>query len=208
MVAQFFKKNALIALALVFALSLDAKKTKKIQVLVNPDDSAFLFYGNNGGGSIGTNVFAPRTAGGYYYLNGMIYPGGTIDREDDCFSTSEDTIGEFFCVANLISDLTFDGNFPAQGTLVEDVRWDFYFNEECDDQANNIIAFGKVLAGVFQPNSVGFSGEGMPVIGSKCNDDENHIKSAKAYFNNFSVCTAGPQILIEIEFEDKIEYKD
>lgn len=208
MITQFFKKNALIAIALILVASIEAKKTKKIQVLVNPNDNAFLFYGNNGEGSIGTNVFAARVAGGYYYLNGQIYPEGTIDHTDNCFFTDEDSIGEFFCVANLLSDLSFNEFFPAEGTIVEDVRWDFYFNENCEGQANNLVAFGKVLAGQFVPGAIGFSGTGMPVIGTKCNDDENHIKSAKAYFNNFASCEAAPQILIEIEFEDKIEYKD
>ena len=208
MISQFFKKSSLLALALLFvaSISADHKKTKKIQVLVDPSSNSFFFFGNNGGGTIGTNVFAPRTAGGYYYLNGQIYPEGTINRNSTCYTTTKASIGEFICDANLLSDLTFDPNFPAQGTIVEDVRWDFYFSKDCDGQANNLVAFGKVLSGVFQPNSIGFSGAGMPVIGTKCNDDENFIKSAKAYFNNFVSCEAGPQILIEIEFDEEIVY--
>jgi len=207
MITSFFKKNTLFAAALLFfvALNADHKKTNKIQVLIDPSANSFFFNGFNGT-SIYNNVFGPRVAGGYYYLNGMIYPEGTIDHNSTCFSTSKPSLGQFICVANLIANLSFDQNFPVE-TYVEDVRWNFYFDKDCDNEANNIIAFGKVFSGNFTPNAIGFHGAGMPVIGSKCNKELNSIKLANAYFNNFISCSSGPQILIEIEFEDKIEYK-
>lgn len=213
MFIHFIKKSSVLAMGLLFFVALNAdhtEKTKKIQVLVDPSADWFMFEGFNGS-VIGDNVFAPRVAGGYYYLNGKIYPKDTIDREDTCFSADEeDSIGEFVCIAHLVNDLSFDQDFPID-TYVEDVRWDFYFDKKCDDAANNIIAFGRVFSGNFANNEVGFYGEGMPVIGTECNDNKNYIKRARAYFNTFQnspVCVFGPQILIEIEFDKEIEYRD
>lgn len=215
MFIHFLKKSSVLAIALLFFVALNAntKKSHKIQVLVDPSAEWFMFTGFNGS-EIGTDVFAPRVAGGYYYLNGRIYPKDTIDHKDSCFSADEeDSIGEFVCIAQLINDLSFDEDFPLD-TYVEDVRWDFYFDKKCDDAANTIIAFGSVFSGNFANNQIGFYGEGMPVIGTECNDNKNYIKKARAYFNTFNnqsnnqPCVFGPQILIEIEFDKEIEYKD
>ena len=207
MIAQFFKKSSLFAALLLFFTSLysEHKTTHKIQVLIDPSDESFFFFGFNGS-SLYDDPFGPRVAGGYYYLNGKIYPKDTINHNSTCFSTQAESIGEFVAIASLVADLSFDENFPVE-TFVEDVRWSFYFNNQCSGAANTIVAHGRVFSGEFVPNTIGFHAEGMPVRGTEFNEKRNFIKSANAYFNDFFSCIAGPQLLIEITFEEKIEYK-
>lgn len=215
MIAQFFKKSSFFVVALLLGASsiqADHVKTKKIQVLVDPSSSDF-FFSLTFGAVVTNNPFAPRPAGSSYILNGAIYKEGTIDPDAICYSTTKTPLGVFECVASVLATTSFDGNFPAAGTLDESVIWSFFFTKECFGQANNIIAFGPIETGVFQPNSIGFQGEGMPIVVSRCsaeeNDKEHHtnwIRKAKAYFNNFAVCVDGPQILVEIEFEHEIVY--
>lgn len=216
MVSQILKKSSLLAIALISVFSLSAKHhSHDIQVLINQADANFNYTLNNGDGIECCNILLPRTNGGYYYLNGYIYPKGTVnpknqsnfalDRHGNAL-TAENSFGQFHCVANLLQNVTFDVNFPVEGTLLEDIRWDFYFYNDCDGHeghhgVNNIIAFGKLLAGVLQANQVIFSGEGMPARATECNEHYNYIETAKVYWNGN---VDAPQFLIKIRFRDKI----
>jgi hypothetical protein len=232
MIVQFFKKNLFLVAALMF-VSIYADndndhhnhhhhkqhkllKSHHIQVLINPADPSSMYNLFNGS-SITSSFFAPRPAGGYYYLNGLIFPKKTINPlTQNCFNfdthgnplTEANSVGTFRAIANQLVDVAFNVNFPAKGTIVEDVRWDFYFNEGCGATMNNMSVFGQVAAGTFAPNSIGFQADGMSMMATICNGTYNCVKRAKVYFNNFVNCTFGPQILIEIEFENDIFYTE
>lgn len=230
MIAQFFKKSSLIITGLMF-ISINAtnedlyrddsshhvqpriEESHHIQILINPTDPSFMFNLFDGS-SIVTDIFASRPAGGYYYLNGLIFPKKTIDpKTQACFNfdrhgnvlDESNSVGVFRWIANQLVEVKFNNNFPAKGTIVEDVRWDFYFTKKCRATMNNISAFGQVAAGVFQSNSIGFQADGMSVIATMCNGTYNCIKRAKVYFNNFN-CTFGTQMVILVEFQNDILY--
>jgi hypothetical protein len=212
MIAQLFKKSSLLMIALVSVVSLNAHHhSHRIQVLINQGDENFNYTLFNGDGIECCNILLPRSNGGYYYLNGYIYPKNTIDpnQSDYAFDThgnplnASNSFGDFHCVAQFFRDVTFDEGYPVEGTPLEDFRWDFYFNENCDGEVNNINAFGLIKAGVLAANQVLFLAEGATMAATECNEHHNFIKTAQVYWNgNVEV----PQFLIDIRFEKKIKF--
>lgn len=220
MVAHIFKKSSFLAIALISALSLNARHhSHDIQVLIDqaaPNFNYALFSLVSGLPAWTYNtLLAPRTNGGSYSLNGYIYPKGTVNPKNQSnFAldkngnalTAANSFGQFQASSNLLDNVTFDVNFPAAGTLVENVTWSFNFYNDCDGHdghhgINNIVAFGSLSAGVLLANQVAFSGQGMPVSATECNKDYNFIEKASMYWNG---STVAPQFLIKIRFENKI----
>ena len=216
MIAQIFKKNLFFAIALVSTISLSAHHhSHHIQVLINQADANFNYTLANGSSIDSGDLLAAQTNGGYFYLNGYIYPKGTIkqsqsdyavDRKGHALNASN-SFGTFRWMANLFADVTFDSSFPAAGTVLEGLRWDFNFNKpcgsSCNPKDNDMIAFGELQAGVFSANDVLFLAAGMPVISTECNENGNVITEAKVYWNGN---TNAPQYLIKITFQNKVEF--
>lgn len=216
MIAQIFKKNLFFAVALVSAISLNANHhSHHIQVLINQADPNFNYTLVNGGTVDSGDLLAAQTNGGYFYLNGYIYPKGTIKQSQSNYAvdrkgnplTAANSFGSFLWTGNLISDVTFNSSFPTSGTLVEALRWDFNFNKpcgsHCNPKDNNMIAFGQLQAGVMSANNALFLASGMPVISTECNENGNVITEAKVYWNG---STSNPQYLIKITFQNKVEF--
>ncbi len=193
MIAQIFKKNLFFAAALVSAISLNAHHhSHHIQVLINQADANFNYTLANGSSIDSGDLLAAQTNGGYFYLNGYIYPKGTIkqsqsdyafDRKGHALNASN-SFGTFRWIANLFADVTFDSSFPVAGTVLEGIRWDFNFNKPCGSSCN--------------PKD-----NDMPVISTECNENGNVITEAKVYWNGN---TNAPQYLIKITFQNKVEF--
>lgn len=216
MVSNIFKKSSLLAVALISAFTLNARHhSHDIQVLINQGDPNFNYTLFNGDGIECCNILLPRTNGGYYYLNGYIYPKGTVNPKNQSnFALDKDgnplneanSFGTFRCIAQFLTDVTFDENFPSEGTVLEDLRWDFYFCNDCDGHdghhgVNNMTAFGQLMAGILGANEIIFSAEGLSMVATECNKHYNYIEKAKVYWNGD---TETPQFLIKIRFRDKI----
>jgi hypothetical protein len=216
MIAQIFKKNLFFAAALVSAISLNAHHhSHHIQVLINQADTNFNYTLVNAGTVDSGDLFAAQSNGGFFYVNGYIYPKGTIkqsqsdyavDRKGHALNASN-SFGTFRWTADLFADVTFDSSFPSSGTVLENVRWDFNFNKpcgsNCNPKDNDMIAFGQVEAGVMSANDALFLASGMPVISTECNENGNVITDAKVYWNG---STSNPQYLIKITFQNKVEF--
>ena len=87
MVAHIFKKSSFLAIALISALSLNARHhSHDIQVLINqaaPNFNYALFSLVSGLPAWTYNtLLTPRTNGGSYSLNGYIYPKGTVNPKN------------------------------------------------------------------------------------------------------------------------------
>ena len=186
------------------AFSLNASiATKELQILINPADPTFQ-YSLNIGGSIVHNFLAVRPAGSYYYLNGLILPGGTISKKQSTFTvdkhgnpiTAADSLGFWECIGNVLVDEDLS-SLPSEGTLAETIRWDYYFNEDCHDYPNVMTSFGKAVVGVVEPAVPAFL-ISAAMIGTRCNKNPNHY-TAKIYISSDS-------LLIKLTFQDNVRY--
>ena len=208
-----FSKKLFLLTSLLAVSVVMAKKTKKIQILVAPGDSSYIFALNAAGAAIIYDSGAPRPQGSYYVTNGFIFPGGTVSKHQTDFSVDRhgnpinlnDNLGMAYITETLLQDVDF-GTPPAAGTVIEASQVIFDFKRSCDDH-NTLSAIGLTTFEMFPPQ-VGEAVLRMiadVVGGSGCNQD--HSK------NSFTSKTYLPQTgsmaaLIQIEFDKEIEYKD
>jgi hypothetical protein len=186
------------------AFSLNAtKESKKLQILINPADPTFSYTLFNGSAILINDLSAVRPIGGYYYLNGLILPGGTISKNQASFAvdkhgnpiTAADSLGLWECIGKVLQTLDFS-DIPAEGTLVEAIEWDFYFDEDCHNYPNIMTSLGKTVTGSGFP---AFTTAMAMVGGTRCNKNNNHYTS-KIYISQTG------QFLIKMTFQDDVKY--
>jgi hypothetical protein len=212
---NFSKKLLLLLVCLCMApvaVAKKVKKTKKLQLLVVPSDPSFMFALNAGNGII-TNPNTPRPQGSYYATTALIFPGGTVGKNQSDFSVDKhgnpinfnDNLGVAYVKDTMIRGLVFT-NVPPVGTLIEQAAWSFHFKHSCDG-GNDIYAMGLAKVGNFPAQSgksiydLAFGVTG----GSGCNRtiDKNSFK-AKVYLSQ-----TGPVVsLVKVKFKKEIEYKN
>ena len=117
-VKTFNKAFFVTALGLLSVIGMSAKetKTKKLQILVNPDASSFIFSLNESNSSgLVTDPTAERPVGSNYMTNGLILPGGTIDKNQTSYLvdrhnhtiTANDSIGTWWNSSNMVESVDF-----------------------------------------------------------------------------------------------------
>ena len=209
--------KSLLILAIFTSSLFQAKHTREFEILMSSEREGFFFgLNNNDGNGIITNPFADRIIGANYVLNGLIFPQGTISKQQEDFNKDKHgnnlprEIGNFYCEAIVTKDLAFTPmGFPREGTVAELVTWEFYFRKKCGRQENTIIVKGRVNAGVLEPdredrNPVGFKAKDLAVVGATgCNFAmPNVLEKARAYLSPTG------QILLLVKFKNQIEYED
>jgi hypothetical protein len=193
--------TAIICLMMMFFVEA-AKETKKLQIAINPFDSTFFL--NVGEGGIITDPSAFRPAGSYSLLNGLMFPSGTMSKNQSSFTvdkhgnplTEENSLGRFQSFDKTLVDLLPD-MIPA-GAFVMMSEWGLYFKEECHDKPNNLFLFGASKMGTFAVNEV-FLSWALGVLGTGCNMENNSATATLYFAPDFTS-------LIKIKFEEEIKY--
>lgn len=208
----YLKRTSLAAAVILlaaFATNAHANETKHLQVLINSADPSFKFVIHDGTGLHYNNPFYPRPFGANYILNGLIFPGKTINVTQSNYTvdthgtplTAENSIGEWQCVGNVLVDLLNLPNVPAQPTIAELITWSFFFKDSGKSDPNDIFTSGAATTGVFAPNRPLFTVIGSVVGGTGGNDNIGGHLSAEVYFQS----TTGT-MLINITFDDNATY--
>jgi len=207
-----FSKKLLFVLCLISPLVIIAKKTKKLQLIINPLNPAFFFALNDGNG-IQTDPGSPRPQGSYYIMNAFIFPGGTVDKDQPSYLVDKhgnqldfnDSLGIAYLIETMLQSVDF-GNPPAEGTITEASQWQLQFSHDCDKTLNALFSTGYATFNVLT------IGEGKAVLtfsatvvgGLGCNED--------MCCNNFTgklyVTENGQSVLIKIKFDKEIKYRD
>jgi hypothetical protein len=207
-------KHAFIAsaviLAAAFATSANAKNgATHLQVLINIADPSFKFVINDGTGLHYNNPFYPRYFGSNYILNGLIFPGGTVNVNQNNYTvnthgvplTSANSIGEWDCLGNVLSNLLDLPNVPSQPTIAEAVTWIFHFTNVGRGDPNNIYTSDTATTGVFAAKQPLFTVVGAVVGGTGPNDNIGGDLKAEIYFQPSS-----SSMLINLTFDNEIKY--
>lgn len=207
-----WSKKLIFIFCLIVPFIIVTKETKKLQLIVVPENPQYFFALNDGTG-INHNGGAPRPQGSYYVTNAFIFPGGTVSKHQSNFFVDKHgnpldfengTLGMFYIKDTMLQTVDF-GNFPAEGTVTETSEWQLQFNEECDG-INALFATGFAKTGIFT------IGQGDAILeffmaligGLGCNENVHHNNcTAKVY-----VGENGETSLIKIKFDKEIEYKD
>jgi len=207
-----FSKKLLFVLCLVSPFIVIAKKTKKLQLIVDPSNPVYFFALNDGNG-IQTNPGTPRPQGAYYVTNAFIFPGGTVDKDQSSYLVDKhgnqlnfnDSLGIAYLIETMLQAVDF-GNPPAEGTIIEASQWQLQFNHDCDKTLNALFGTGYTTFNVFTigQGKAALTFSATVVGGLGCNED--------AYGNNFTgkvyIGENGQSSLIKIKFDKEIKYRD
>ena len=208
-----FKKPFLALMVFLLAASASASHgrstTKHIQVLINTGDPSFKFVINDGVGLHYGNPFYPRPFGSNYVLNGLLFPGGTVDVTQVDYRvdrngiplTAANSIGHWQCVGNVLVDLLTLPNVPPQPTNAELITWTFFFKTGDRGNPNNIYTSGVATTGVLATNQPLFNVINSIIGGTGPNDDMDHNLTAQVYFQPATGC-----LLISITFDRNVKY--
>jgi len=207
-----FSKKLLFVLCLVSPFIVIAKKTKKLQLIVNPFNPAYFFALNDGNG-IQTNPGTPRPQGSYYITNAFIFPGGTVDKDQSSYLIDKhgnpidfnDSLGIAYLIETMLQAVDF-GNPPAEGTVTETSQWQLQFNHDCDKTLNALFGTGYTTFNVFTigEGKAALTFSATVVGGLGCNEDaHNNNFTGKVYIGE-----NGQSSLIKIKFDKEIKYKD
>src|SRR5579872_3191046 len=182
---RFLMKNSLskVLLAVVVfglsAASVNARETKKLQVLVNPLDPTWSYTVFTATGIAVDNPLAVRSIGGNYLINGLVYPGGTIKKNQATYAVDKhgnalnasNSLGMWFCFGKMLNTLDF-AHLPARGTLLELCEHHIQFNENCEGDVNDFYALGNTIMGIAGFNTPLLVGNFGIVGGTGCNGKE------------------------------------
>jgi hypothetical protein len=194
----------------LFAVTvMEAKKikTKKLQVVIDPANAMFAM--NVGDGGFVTNSFANRPFGATYLLNGVILPGGTVDKNQSDYTLDKhnnpitsDSIGTWWCFGQVLQDLDFSNLNPLIGQSAELIQWTFLFSKKCNGEFNNIYSNGETYIKVNSLEQTSFAQLMSLSVGTGCNvDPDGNNYTSIIYFDpNFVQ-------LIEFKFDKDIEYE-
>jgi hypothetical protein len=200
--------SAVLISASIFTM-IDAKKvkTKKLQIVVNPQVASFAM--NVGDGGFVTDLFATRPFGATYLLNGIILPGGTVSKKQSSYlvdkhhhSVTSKSIGTWWCYGQVLEDLDFSNLTPLIGEVVELITWSFLFDKHCDGEDNDLYSNGKTKIKVNSLDQTSFAELMCLTVGTGCNvDPDGNNYTAVIYFDENFVQ------LIKIKFNEDIEYE-
>lgn len=205
-------KRLVFILCLIVPCVVVAKKSKNLQIIVNPADQRYFFVLNNGSGL--SNGAFPRAQGSYFITNGFIFPGGTVSKNQSSYLVDKngnpldfdnDSLGMLYVHETMLQTVDFGGELPAPGTVIETSQWHLLFNKKCDGKQNALFATGFAKMGIFTigQGDVAFKFFMSLVGGLGCNSDvHNNTYVAKAYISE-----NGQSTLIKIKFDQDIVYR-
>jgi hypothetical protein len=209
----FSKKLIFFSGLLMFSVVI-AKKTKKLQLIVDPNNIAY-FFALNAGNGIDHNPGAARVQGSYYITNAFIFPGGTVskkqasflvDKEGHPLNFNTDSIGVANLLESVVQTLDFSLPLPVENTLLGMIQWQLEFSHSCEGDLNSIFLTGFDTMGNFNigEGKASFIFYGTIVGGLGCNKDDHHNNfTAKVYIG-----ANGLSSLVKVKFDEEIEYKD
>lgn len=183
-----------------------AKSTKKLQVMLNPQGPDFTFYLNAGNGIV-ANPSTNRPAGSYALVSGLLFPGGTMSKNQSSFLVDKNghllsaanSLGRWQTFEKTLTDINLN-NLPSAGTLIMMSEWGLYFNSECHEKPNNIYLLGSSTMGNLMFNEVFLNWTLGMVGGTGCNA-HNNTATAKLY-----IASDGTS-LIKIKFVEDVKYE-
>jgi hypothetical protein len=205
-------KKLMFLFCLITPLIVVAKKTKKLQLIVNPADPQYFFALNDGTG-INHNPGTPRPQGSYYITNAFIFPGGTVSKNQSSYLVDKDgnpldfengSLGIFYTRETMLQTVDF-GDLPAEGTVIETSDWQLQFSHACDG-LNALFATGFSQLGIFTigQGDVAFEFFMAVIGGLGCNENVHHNNcTGKVY-----IAENGQSSLIKIKFDEEIEYHE
>ncbi|MGA8548709.1 MAG: hypothetical protein WB678_00585 [Stellaceae bacterium] len=186
-----------------------ANGTTHLQILVNGADPSFKFVINDGTGLHYNNPFYPRPFGSNYILNGLIFPGGTINVDQSDYTVNErgvkltaaNSIGLWECLGNVLTDLLNLPNIPSKPTLAEQVSWNFFFTHRDGWVPDNVYTYNSATTGVLAPGRPFFTVVGAVIGGTGQDDNIGGDLTAQIYFQQNT-----GTMLINITFDNNIRY--
>lgn len=210
-----FSKKLLVFSCLLMVTFAAAKKhkTHKLQLLVFPTDSSYIFALNAGNG-IDYNPGAIRPQGSYYITNAFIFPGGTVSKHQTDFSVDKDghpivignNVGQVYLMETMMQDLDFD-NPPLAGTVIQMCRWNFLFNDSCGNLTNTMYTLGFNNVHMLPPQLGHAIIRGAMAVagGTGCNaKQKDNSCEVKVY-----LAQTGPvAALIKVKFDKEVVYED
>ena len=123
-----------VLLALIPTANAGWVTTKEVQIVVsfvNPD--LFAYFSQNGN-VITSDLTVTNPPGSTYVFLGGLFPAGTVDLNQHTYTkdhngnplTGENSIGTWLCTGTRLIRWNLSGvDFPAQGTVVEEMNWTF-----------------------------------------------------------------------------------
>lgn len=186
-----------------------ANETRTLQILINASNPSFKYVINDGTGLHYNNPFFPRPFGAIYILNGLIFPGDTINVDQPDYTvdarggklTEANSIGLWECVGNVLTDLLNLPNVPAQPTLAEQITWDFFFKHHGKGETDNVYASGAATTGVLAAGQPLFTVAEAVIGGTGHNDNIGGDLTAQVYFQQQT-----GSMLINVTFDNNITY--
>lgn len=214
LVKALLKRASLVAAAIMlgeFTITAQERpnETRHLQILINASNPSFKYVINDGTGLHYNNPFFPRPFGANYVLNGLIFPGGTINVDQPDYTidtrgvklTEANSIGLWECIGNVLTDLLNLPNVPAQPTLAEQITWDFFFKHRGTGVADNIYASGAATTGVLAPGQPLFTVTQAVIGGTGRDDNIGGDLTAQVYFQQKT-----GTMLISVTFDNNIKY--
>ncbi len=214
LVKATLKQASLVAAVVLlgaFAPSAQARAngTRHLQILINASNPSFKYVINDGTGLHYNNPFFPRPFGANYILNGLIFPGGTVNVNQPDYTvdargaklTEANSIGLWECIGNVLTDLLNLPNVPAQPMLAEQITWDFFFKHRGGGVPDNVYASGAATTGVLAPGQPLFTVIEAVIGGTGHDDNIGGDLTAQVYFQQKT-----GTMLINVTFDNNIKY--
>jgi hypothetical protein len=219
---KFFSAYALLcALSFLATADVAAKtyKSHKIQIVVDPNNEAwnpiYSFSSmNTADGALDYNLDATRDLGVNTLLTGLIFPKGTVSKNQSDYSVDkdgnaldvDDRLGSWVAVENVVTSYDLTSPYQTPGTILSFALWSYFFNSSTEK--NNLYSTGRVKAATYADNYPSTSnpflyGRFEVTAGSgdfAAEDDSRpRVVETKLYLS-----TVG-NMLITVKFDEEIE---
>ena len=133
---QFTRTVAIATFLLAIApiASAEFVTTKELQIVVSFVEPSLFAYHSQNGSVITSDLTVTNPPGSTYVFKGGLFLGGTVNLAQASYAydhdgnllSSDNSIGTWLCTGTRLVNWNLSGvNFPAAGTVVEEMNWTF-----------------------------------------------------------------------------------
>ena len=189
-------------------------KSHKIQIALIPNgegwSSSSFWALNTAAGALTYNFSANRDLGSYYVAKGLIFPRGTVSKNQADYSVDQnntsllsiDNLGMWFANEFVLVAYNNSDNFPVAETVVTDGTWVFMFNNST--WKDNLYATGRQKAHELNPSSNEPAQYGRFEVSAGSGKYADHEGRPRVVKSKWYLSTAG-NVLIKVTFDEEIE---
>jgi len=129
--------------------------TKQLQIVVSFIEPDLFAYHSQNGAVITSDLTVTNPPGSTYVFKGGLFPGGTVDPAQASYTvdrngnllTGANSVGAWICTGTRLIDWNLSGvNFPAEGTVIEEMNWTFQL-KGADRPLSEVFSKGWLRAG-------------------------------------------------------------